>query len=221
MNDFTVIYEDNHIIVIEKPHGVLSQKDHTGEEDISDRIKEYIKIKYQKPGEVYLGHIHRLDRNAGGLMIFARTSKAASRLSLQFREKTTTKEYIIVVEGKFPQQSGIMQDKIIKNEEKRIAQSSPSGKEAVLKFAIVSTFNKQNKVFTMLHVILETGRFHQIRFQFAKRGFPVAGDAKYGSTIKLPQGRIALYSKKIEVIHPTKKETITFEKDPEQGWPFA
>lgn len=208
-----VIYEDNHIIVVEKPFNIPVQLDESGDLDLLNMVKEYVRIKYNKPGEAFIGLVHRLDRVAGGVMIFARTSKAASRLSEQIRNRTFKKEYLTVVEGKLKKDSGSLLDYLYKdnntNTVKVVDKKHKDAKEAKLRYDLIETKENLN----LVQVDLQTGRPHQIRIQFASRNNPIFGDGKYLSTYKNKKG-IALWSKSITIIHPTKKEEMVFELNP-------
>ena len=213
--DLKVLYEDNHIIVVEKPVNIPSQEDKTGDIDMLTIIKSYIKEKYNKPGEVYLGLVHRLDRPTGGVMVFARTSKAASRLSEQIRDKKFQKKYLAIVDGKMEENSGVMKDFLLKNEKtnmsKVVKEGTKNAKEAVLDYEVVK-YNEEINM-SVVKITLHTGRHHQIRVQFASRNHSLSGDQKYGT-----RGRgkgLALWAYSLSFIHPTTKEKMTFECYPE------
>ena len=183
MQDLKIFYEDNHIIVVQKPNNIPSQEDKTGDEDMLTIIKKYIKEKYNKPGEVYLGLVHRLDRPTGGVMVFARTSKAAARLSEQIRNKQIKKKYMAVCDGKLEKEKDIWQDFLLKNERNNMSRVVPEGtknaKEAILDYELIN-FNEKTNLSTV-KINLHTGRHHQIRVQFASRGHSLFGDQKYGT----------------------------------------
>ena len=179
MNKLNVLYEDNHIIVVEKPFNVLSQGDATGDLDLLNMVKQYVKVKYNKPGNVYIGLVHRLDRPVGGIMVFARSSKAASRLNKQFNEHSITKKYLAIVHGKISD-SGKFVDKLEKLD---------NGKLSELEYKLVQ-YNSQLDM-SLVEVDLKTGRHHQIRVQFASRGYPLVGDQRYG---KRDNEQLCLYS---------------------------
>ena len=199
-----IIYEDNHLLVVEKPINVPVQEDQSKDADLLNQLKDYLKRKYHKPGNVYLGLVHRLDRPVGGIMVFAKTSKAASRLSEQVRTHQFQKEYVAVVMGKI-EASGHLEDHLIKDKKKNIVRVDPSGKQAVLDFRRLS-YNDQMSL-VLIH--LKTGRSHQIRVQFSYHGYPLYGDQKYGRDSKVGE-QIALFAKSITFIHPTTKEKLTF-----------
>ena len=201
-----IIYEDNHIIVVEKPRNIPVQGDLSGDTDLMTMIKDYLRDRYDKKGNVFLGLIHRLDRPVGGLMVFAKTSKAASRLSEQVRNGTFEKSYEALVHGT-PPSTGVFEDYLLKDQKTNISSVVPKGtdgsKYAKLDYKVVGTENECSRV--KIHLV--TGRSHQIRVQFSTRGFPLLNDVKYGLGEK---GNIALYSTGISFLHPTKKERMNF-----------
>ncbi len=204
-----ILYEDNHIIAVNKLSSDIVQGDKTGDVTLSDRVKAYIKKKYDKPGEVFLGVVHRLDRPVSGVVLFARTSKALSRLNKMFQEKTVKKTYWALV-GELPtEDNGRLKHYILKNSEKNKSYAFPKmrngAKEAILNYRLVSGL----KNYYLLEVDLETGRHHQIRCQLAKIGCPIRGDLKYGFPRSNKDGSISLHARKIEFMHPVKKEPIT------------
>lgn len=210
-----IIYEDNHLIVVEKPINIPTQEDYTKDKDLLTILKEYIKEKYNKPGNVYLGLVHRLDRPVGGIMVFARTSKAASRLSEQVRNKTFKKTYNAVVIGNI-ENTGKLKDYLLKDEKRNIVKVDGKGKEAILNFKKLNF--KDNM--SLVEINLETGRSHQIRVQMLHHGYPLFGDQKYNKTAKVGE-QIALFAKKIEFVHPTTNELLTFELDLPNRYPFT
>lgn len=208
--DIPIIYEDNHLLVIDKPAGVLSQEDHTGDPDVLNLCKQYIKKKYNKPGDVFLGLVHRLDRPVSGVMVIARTSKAASRLSYQIRKRTINKTYWALVHGKSPvygEHVHFLEKDERTNTVKVFDSPKRNAKESRLKFITL----KQNNKYSVVEVDLITGRPHQIRAQFAKEGNPLWGDYKYGNPDKKKENDIALRAVKLELEHPTKKELMIFK----------
>lgn len=215
MQDLKVFYEDNHIIVVEKPNNIPSQGDKTGDRDMLTIIKEYLKKKYNKPGEVYLGLVHRLDRPTGGVMVFARTSKAASRLSEQIRNKQIKKKYIATCDGKFEKESDTWTDWLLKNERTNmsrvVAEGTKNAKQAILDYEVIS-YNEKTDL-TTVKVDLHTGRHHQIRVQFASRGHSLFGDQKYGVRGRGKQLRLWAYY--LSFMHPVTKEIMEFEQMPE------
>ena len=210
-----IIYEDNHLLVVEKPINIPTQEDNTKDKDLLTILKEYIKEKYNKPGNVYLGLVHRLDRPVGGIMVFARTSKAAARLSEQVRNKTFKKTYNAVVIGNINKE-GKLKDYLLKDEKKNIVKVDKNGKEAILNFKKLDFKNNMS----LVEINLETGRSHQIRVQMSHYGYPLFGDQKYNKTSKVGE-QIALFAKKIEFIHPATNELLTFELDLPNRYPFT
>ena len=209
-----IIYEDNHLLVVEKPINIIVQEDNTKDKDLLTILKEYIKEKYNKPGNVYLGLVHRLDRPVGGIMVFAKTSKAAGRLSEQIRNKTFKKTYNAIVMGNI-NQSGKLEDYLLKDEKKNIVKVDKSGKLAILYYKKLSY--KDNM--SLVEINLETGRSHQIRVQMSNYGYPLFGDQKYNKKASVGE-QIALFAKKIEFIHPVTKENLVFEIDLPNRYPF-
>ncbi len=214
MGKLNVLYEDNHIIVVIKEPNIPSQSDKTGDIDMLTLVKNYIKEKYNKPGEAYIGLVHRLDRPVGGIMVFARTSKAASRLSEQIRNKTFKKTYNAVVIGNI-NDSGSLKNKLLKDEKNNIVKVDDRGKEAILHYKKIDYKDK----LSLIEINLETGRPHQIRVQLSHYGFPLYGDNKYNKEAKRNEN-IALFARRIEFIHPTTKEMLKFEIDLPNRYPF-
>ena len=208
-----VLYEDNHTIAVRKPAGLLIQMDDTGEESLMDVVKEYIKVTKNKPGEVFLGLVHRLDRNVSGIVVFAKTSKAASRLSEQFREHQVEKVYTALVHGLVPDHAKL-KHYLLKNEENNMTSvyDKPYGdaKEATLSFTVL----RRRSDTSLVSIILGTGRSHQIRAQMAYIGHPLVGDVKYGSNIKLPDHEISLCATKLAFNHVVTGERIVLETEP-------
>ena len=221
MQKLKILYEDNHIIVVEKPPNVPSQADKTTDEDMLTIIKRYIKEKYNKPGNVYLGLVHRLDRPVGGVMVFAKTSKAASRLSEQVRNKTFKKEYLAIVDGKLDVKSGILEDYLVKNEKKNSSKvtnkETKNAKYAKLDYEVLK-YNKEINL-SVLRILLHTGRHHQIRVQLANMGHSICGDQKYG--IRGRGKQISLWAYKLTIEHPITKESMTFIDVPEKIGPWV
>ena len=198
-----VLYEDNHIIVVEKPYNVLSQGDSTGDKSLLDMVKDYIKVKYNKPGNVYLGLVHRLDRPVGGIMVFARSSKAASRLTKAFSGHDITKKYLAIVNGRVDN-TGKLIDKIEKIDNGNSI-ISDNGKEAILEYELLD-YNS-DKDCSLVSIDLKTGRHHQIRVQFSSRGHYLLGDQRYGIQ---DNKQIALFSYYLSFTHPVSKEVLEF-----------
>lgn len=209
MNKLNVLYEDNHIIVVEKPINVLSQSDNSGDVSLLDMVKKYVKVKYNKPGNVYIGLVHRLDRPVGGIMVFARTSKAASRLSKQICENSIYKNYYAVVSGKLKESDTLIDN--LKRLDNGNTIVDKKGKKAVLTYKLID-YNKDIDA-SLIDVNLKTGRHHQIRVQFAVRGHALLGDQRYG---KQDRAQIALFAHSLEFIHPISKVTMKFELKPEK-----
>ena len=208
MNNIKILYEDNQILVVIKPINILSQSDITKSNDMLTILKEYIKKKYNKPGNVYLGLVHRLDKPTGGVMVFARTSKAANRLSEQIRNKTFKKTYLAVVHGNIIENDTFI-DYLKKIETKSYITNKENGKYAELSYQKIDYNKKEN--LSLLKVNLKTGRNHQIRLQFSSRNYPLYGDNKYGNDTNKNLG---LYAYKLEFIHPTTKEKLSFTNYP-------
>ena len=210
-----VIYEDNHILVVEKPPNIPSQSDKTNDIDMLTICKKYIKEKYNKPGNVYLGLVHRLDRPVGGIMVFAKTSKAASRLSNQVREKIFKKKYLAVVDGKPENKTGILEDYLYKDERNNISKvvnkDKKNAKYAKLEYELIVYDEVKN--LSLLSINLYTGRHHQIRVQLSNFGHSIFGDQKYGTRGKGKQ--IALWAYELEIEHPITKEKMTFKDLPQ------
>jgi len=215
MENLKVIFEDNHIIVVEKKPNIPSQSDKTGDIDMLTIVKQYIKEKYNKPGNVYLGLVHRLDRPVGGVMIFAKTSKAASRLSNQVREKIFKKKYLAVVDGYFKEKEGTLEDYLYKDERNNISRVVNRDKKnsKLAKLDYKELVYNEVKDLSLLEINLHTGRHHQIRVQLANAGHSIFGDQKYG---KRGQGKqIALWAFELTIEHPITKEELTFKDFPE------
>ena len=215
MQNLKVVFEDNHIIVVEKRPNIPSQADKTEDIDMLTIVKQYIKEKYQKPGNVYVGLVHRLDRPVGGVMVFAKTSKAASRLSEQIRNKEFEKEYLVIADGKFEEPTGIYEDYLWKNEKNNISkvvnEKNKNAKIAKLDYEVLK-YNEETNL-SLVKVKLHTGRHHQIRVQFSSRLHSIYGDQKYGTRGRGKQ--LCLWAYKLSFIHPTTKEKLTFESYPE------
>lgn len=203
-----ILYEDNHLLVVEKPINILSQGDNTKDKDLLNLLKEYLKEKYHKPGNVYLGLVHRLDRPVGGIMVFAKTSKAATRLTKQITNHEMKKTYLAIVQGIIQEEKGTYQDKIERLPNGN-SQISEKGKIALLEYEVLERNEKKKK--TLVKIFLKTGRHHQIRVQFASHHHPLCGDQRYGKEDKT---QIALYAYRLEFTHPTTKEHLTFQLTP-------
>ena len=209
-----ILYEDNHLLVVEKPINIPVQEDESKDKDLLTILKEYIKEKYNKPGNVYLGLVHRLDRPASGVMVFARTSKAASRLSDDIRNNKITKIYNIVCEGNINKEGRLI-DKLYKDSKNNIVKVDDRGKESILNYKKLDYKNN----LSLVEIKLETGRSHQIRVQMSHAGYPLYGDQKYNKNSKVGE-QLALFAKRLEFNHPTTKEHMIFELDLPNREPF-
>jgi 23S rRNA pseudouridine1911/1915/1917 synthase len=209
-DNLQVIYEDNHLIVVNKRPGDIVQGDKTGDIPLSEIVKQYIAIKYNKPGAVFLGVVHRLDRPTSGLLVFARTSKALARLNKMFAERETKKTYWAMVKTTPDPLEGRLEHYLLRNpkQNKSYAHSKPvpEAKRAVLNYRTLA----QSDHYTLLEIDLETGRHHQIRCQLAAIGSPIKGDLKYGAQRSNPDGSIHLHARYLELVHPVQKELMTF-----------
>lgn len=214
MKSLNIIYMDNHLLVVNKPAGLLIQGDRTGEASLLDISRLFIKAKFSKPGNVYLGLVHRLDRPVSGVTVFARTSKAASRLSEQFRKREVVKMYWALVEGKTPDK-GNFEDRIFRDgTASRIGEGENGSRPAELGFR---RLNYKDGI-SLVAIRLETGRHHQIRVQFSSRGFPLLGDMRYGSNIKFTGKNIALHARSLSFEHPTRRCRVDFQALPGDYW---
>lgn len=206
-----VIYEDNHIIIVNKSSSEIVQGDKTGDTPLSETVKEYLKEKYQKPGNVFLGVVHRLDRPVSGLVVFAKTSKALTRLNEMFRTGDVHKTYWAIVQQLPAEPCGELVHWMVRNEKQNKSyaydRERKDAKKAILDYKVIA--HSQN--YHLLEVQLKTGRHHQIRCQLAKMGCPIKGDLKYGSPRSNPDGSICLHSRKVQFIHPVSKEMISVE----------
>ena len=217
MQKLEVLFEDNHIIVVKKEPNIPSQADKTEDLDMLTIIKAYLKEKYNKPGNVYLGLVHRLDRPVGGVMVFAKTSKSASRLSDQIREKVFKKKYLAVVDGQFENKKGVMEDYLYKDERNNMSRvvnkDKKNAKFSKLDYEVLAYNEVKN--LSLVKVNLHTGRHHQIRVQLANSGHSIFGDPKYGTRGKNKQ--IALWAYELTIKHPITKEEMTFRCLPESN----
>ena len=208
MNNLNVLYEDNHIIVVEKKPNILSQSDITGDIDLLSMVKKYIKEKYNKPGNVYVGLVHRLDRPVGGIMVFAKTSKAAKRLNEQIKNHEFKKTYLAVLDGTLKNKNDKLVNYLYKDEKLKksmvVDKSHLKAKLSELNYEVIG-YNDDK---TLVKINLITGRHHQIRVQFSNIGYPLVGDQLYGKENKK---QIMLYAYKLEFIHPTTKEKMTYQ----------
>jgi 23S rRNA pseudouridine1911/1915/1917 synthase len=205
-----VLFEDNHCLAVVKPARLLVAGDETGDETLLDRAKAYLKQKYAKPGDVYLGLVHRLDRPVSGVVLFARTSKAAGRLSEQFRAGTTQKVYHALVETMPLPREGELHDWLLKDEaanhSRTVPRSTPGAKECALRYRVLEP--RRPEGMSLIEVTLLTGRSHQIRVQLSSRGWPIVGDAKYGARRAFEEGAIALHAHELTFEHPVRREPV-------------
>lgn len=220
MQNLNILYEDNHIIVVVKPVGVPVQADKSGDMDMLSIIKEYIKEKYNKPGNVYLGLVHRLDRMVSGVMVFAKTSKAASRLSEYIRQKNVKKRYFAIVNGKMSVNNEVitLENYLVKNERLNMSrvcdEKTKNAKKAILEYKVLKSFTYNKKEYSLVDIDLHTGRHHQIRVQFSNISHSLYGDIKYGQKINKVGENLALFSYYLSFYHPTKDEYLEFKIDP-------
>lgn len=216
-----IIYEDNHLLVVEKPVNMPTQGDNSGDLDLLTLLKQDLKVRYAKPGNVYLGLVHRLDRPVGGVMVFAKTSKAASRLSSQIREGKLGKGYLAVVHGLLKAKNGRLHNYLLKDSRQNLVtvvpEGTPDAKEAWLDYRVVG----EGEGMSLLQVTLGTGRSHQIRVQFAAIGHPLYGDQKYGSRVNRVGEQLALFSFKLRLEHPVSKAAFEFKAAPPRTYPWT
>lgn len=240
--DLQILYEDNHLIAAIKPAGILAQADDSDNPDMLTLLKQYIKEKYDKPGDVWLGLVHRLDQPVSGVMVFARTSKAAARLSAQIREHTVGKHYLAIVSGQAIPEKGRLEDILAKDGKtgnvsvvKAAGKTSGNSKNAVLDFQKLRTAEYRGRELALLDIDLGSGRAHQIRVQLASRGWPIIGDVRYGQLddwsrqLPLPRSRdengkehadIALFCSSMEIDHPISKARLKFTAEPSSDFPW-
>jgi 23S rRNA pseudouridine1911/1915/1917 synthase len=216
-----VIYEDNHLLVVEKPVNLPTQEDSSRDPDLLSILKVDIKTRYNKPGNVYLGLVHRLDRPVGGVMVFAKTSKAASRLSDQIRANMLKRTYLAIIHGVPQPEKGRLEHYLLKdratNTTQVVSAKNKEGKRAVLEYELLES---GRSALSMVSVQLLTGRSHQIRVQFSAIGHPLYGDQKYGASLNQPGQQIALWSYGLRLNHPTKKEEMVFHSHPPAEYPW-
>ena len=229
MEELNIVYEDNHLIVVLKPHNIPSQADESGDKDMLNLVKEYIKVKYQKPGNVYVGLVHRLDRPTGGLMVFAKTSKAASRLSEQLKDGRFSKTYLTVLENVPTDRRKKQINYLKKDEINNIVKIVPMGEEGAKKAELIYNVLDVQNGLSLTEIELLTGRSHQIRVQMSSLKTPVYGDIKYGAKrgiVKTQKAgamtnNLALWAYKLTFEHPTTKKSMTFKSYPENVDPWT
>lgn len=208
-DNLQVLFEDNHLILVNKRAGDIVQGDKTGDPPLSDIVKAYLKEKYNKPGKVYLGVVHRLDRPTTGIVLFSKTSKALPRLNKLFAEKIAKKTYWALVKNKPPQAAGTLVHWLVKNPKNNkstaFQNKHPLGKKAILHYKVIKTLDH----YFLLEIALETGRHHQIRTQLASIGCPIKGDLKYGFDRSNPDGSIHLHARTLQFEHPVKQTPLT------------
>ncbi len=213
-----VFYSDNHLLAVYKPAGLLVQGDETGDVCLLDLAKQWVKQRYQKPGNVFLGLVHRLDRPVAGLMLFARTSKAGARLSEQFRAGSVRKVYLAVVEGKKPPPAARLIHHIERQgrHSRVVHRPTPKSREARLSYRRLDSAGSRS----LLEIELETGRKHQIRLQLAAIGCPILGDCRYGAVEALSARQIALFAHQLTIVHPIRHDALTWCAPLPAGWPW-
>jgi 23S rRNA pseudouridine1911/1915/1917 synthase len=218
--DIPVLYEDNHVLVVVKPVNMPTQEDESHDRDLLTTLKENIKRRYHKPGNVFLGLVHRLDRPVGGVMVFAKTSKAASRLSDAVRTRSLDKRYLAVARGHLPAREGRLTDTLLKNRQTNtvrvVPPGTPGAKEAVLDYQVLES--RQGLHLLLVH--LHTGRSHQIRVQLAGAGAPLYGDQKYGGSLSRPGEQLALWAFRLAFPHPVSKQIMGFRALPPDTFPW-
>ena len=204
-----VIFEDNHLIAVNKKSGEIVQGDKTGDEPLSERVKKYLKVKYNKPGNVFLGTIHRIDRPTSGIVIFAKTSKALSRMNEKFRQNKISKTYWAIVKNRLPKKNDLLEHYLLKNQKKNksFLSTEEKGKLSTLEYNFLNNLNN----YFLYEIFPKTGRHHQIRVQLSTMGSPIKGDLKYGAKRSNPNGGINLHAKKIDFNHPVTKESVSIE----------
>jgi 23S rRNA pseudouridine1911/1915/1917 synthase len=209
VDELSILYEDNHIIAVNKPAGMLVQGDKTGDETLGDIVKQYIKVKYEKPGEVFLGVVHRIDRPVSGIVLYARTTKALQRLNEMFQKREIQKTYWAIVESRPEKESDLLVNYLIKNEQKNMSRVVSPETKGALKCELEYKLIAESDHYYLLEVDPHTGRHHQIRVQLSNIGCIIKGDLKYGAKRSNKDASICLHARHIEFIHPVKKEPIS------------
>ncbi|MBR2967699.1 MAG: RluA family pseudouridine synthase [Clostridia bacterium] len=220
MEDLIVLHEDNHVIVVVKPQNMPTQADSSGDLDLLSAVKEYIKVKYEKPGEAYVGLVHRLDRPTGGIMVFAKTSKAAARLCEQITTGEFEKKYLAVTVGRPRDKRGRLQNYLVKDEANNMVKIAPAliegAKKAVLDYNVLET----NDLLSLIDIKLITGRSHQARVQMKGQGCPIFGDARYGGDTLAKGHKLALWAYSLRFVHPVTKQIMVFKAFPPEIAPW-
>jgi len=214
MIKWQVLMEDNHLLVVNKPPGLLVQGDETGDTPLVELAKDYIKEKYKKPGAVFLGVVHRLDRPVSGVVVFARTSKALARMNELFRSRRTSKHYWAITDGKPSASEGTLVHWLVKDAQLNKTTAYAREKAGALRAELSYAVKEVKGGYRLLEVTPITGRPHQIRVQLASLGCPIIGDVKYGSGVQTGDGSIGLHARRLEFVHPVKQEAIVVEADP-------
>ena len=222
MMNLNVIYEDNHLLIVEKPRNMPVQEDASGDLDLLNFAKQYLVEKYNKPGDAFLGLVHRLDRPVGGVILFGKTSKGASRISNEIRLNRLDRKYLAVVRGIPHQKKGTLTDYLLKNTKtnmsKVVGKGTENAKLAKLDYEVIASDNKN--ALSLVKVKLHTGRSHQIRVQLSHMGFPIYGDQRYGQNVNSPGEQIALWAQELAVKHPTKDEQVVVSTPPPNEYPW-
>jgi 23S rRNA pseudouridine1911/1915/1917 synthase len=224
-SELSILYEDNHLLVVDKPAGLLVQGDRSGDESLLERARESVRIRHGKPGNVYLGLVHRLDRNVSGVVVLARTSKAASRLSDQFRQRKPRKEYLAVAQGTFETERGELVAHLAAQADRQGVTRASSGpfdglRQSRLEYSVLDAVGSGPESRSLLRIRLITGRRHQIRAQLGLIGRPLLGDVKYGARRGLPEHRIALHAESLELLHPVGARRMQWTAPVPGDWPW-
>lgn len=220
--DIKILHEDNHLLVVEKPVNIPVQEDKSKDTDLLTVLKKDLKVRYNKPGNVYLALVHRLDRPVGGAIVFAKTSKGASRLADVLRRRQLQREYVAIVRGRVNKKQDTLTHYLWKDNRKNkvhvVNKNKRGAKKAILKYNVLEYLDNE---MTLLHVTLQTGRSHQIRVQLSETGYPLYGDQKYGQNVNKHGEQIALWSHKLAFKHPTRDETIEVTSNPPANYPWT